>query len=82
MKDTIISAKTKKRELIIFAAIIVASIVLNFISIIKYETDWIELLSSLHYVLLFAIAVYVIQAVVRLIIWGIMRLVSRQKSEA
>ena len=82
MKDTIISAKTKKRELYIFLALVAVSFILNIISIIIYGTDWIEVFSALHYVILFAIVLYVIQAVIRLIIWGIGRLVSRQKSQA
>jgi heme/copper-type cytochrome/quinol oxidase subunit 4 len=82
MKDSIISAKAKKRELTIFIIIFIASFILNIISIIAYNTDWIEVLSALHYVLIFAVVIYVLQGVVRLIIWGITRLVSSKKSEA
>ncbi|MBS3771101.1 MAG: hypothetical protein V5A47_05885 [Bacteroidales bacterium] len=82
MKDSIISAKTKKRELNIFIIALVVAFILNIISIIAYNTQWIEVVSSLHYVLLFAIVLYIIQGIVRLIIWGIKQLVSRQKSQA
>ncbi|MFW6103860.1 MAG: hypothetical protein ACOC59_02210 [Bacteroidota bacterium] len=82
MKDSIISAKTKKRELNIFIIAVVVAFILNIISIIAYNTQWIEVVSSLHYVLLFAIVLYIIQGIVRLIIWGIKQLVSRQKSQA
>lgn len=82
MKDSIISAKAKKRELTIFIIIFIASFILNIISIITYNTDWIEVLSALHYVLIFAVVIYVLQGVVRLIIWGIKWLVSSKKSEA
>ncbi len=82
MKDSIISAKTKKREFNIFIIALVVAFILNIISIIAYNTQWIEVVSSLHYVLLFAIVLYIIQGIVRLIIWGIKQLVSRQKSQA
>ncbi|MFP4621627.1 MAG: hypothetical protein ACLFM7_09965 [Bacteroidales bacterium] len=82
MKDSIISAKTKKRELNIFIIALIVAFILNIISIIAYNTQWIEVVSSLHYVLLFAIVLYIIQGIVRLIIWGIKQLVSRQKSQA
>lgn len=82
MKDSIISAKTKKRELNIFIIAFVVAFILNIISIIAYNTQWIEVVSSLHYVLLFAIVLYIIQGIIRLIIWGIRQLVSRQKSQA
>jgi hypothetical protein len=82
MKDSIISAKTKKRELTVFIIIFIASFILNIISIISYNTDWIEVLSALHYVLIFAVVIYFLQGVIRLIIWGITRLASSKKSEA
>lgn len=82
MKDSIISAKTKKRELNIFIIALAVAFILNIISIIAYNTDWIEVLSALHYVLLFAIVLYIIQGIIRLIIWGIRRLFCRQRSQA
>ncbi|MGM0532332.1 MAG: hypothetical protein ACQER7_13385 [Bacteroidota bacterium] len=82
MKDSVISAKAKKRELTIFIILLIASFIANIISIMAYNTDWIEVVSALHYVLLFAIVLYIIQGIIRLIIWGIRRLVSRQKSQA
>ena len=82
MKDSIISAKVKKRELNVFIIAFVVAFILNIISIIAYNTQWIEVVSSLHYVLLFAIVLYIIQGIIRLIIWGIRQLVSRQKSQA
>ena len=82
MKDSVISAKAKKRELIIFIAAFVVAFILNIISISSYNTEWSEILSSLHYVLLLAIVLYVIQGIIRLIIWGIVRLVSGKRSQA
>ncbi len=82
MKDSIISAKSKKRELNIFIIAFVVAFILNIISIIAYNTDWIEVLSALHYVLLFAIVLYIIQGIIRLIIWGIRRLASKERSQA
>lgn len=81
MKDSIISAKVKKRELTIFVIAFVVAFILNIISIISYNTDWIEVLSVLHYVLLLAIILYIIQGIIRLIIWGIRQLVSKKRSQ-
>jgi len=80
MKDSIISAKTKKREFNIFIILLIVAFIANIISIMAYGTEWIEVLTSLHYVLLLGVILYVIQGVIRLIIWGIRRLGSSQGS--
>lgn len=77
MKDTVISGKNKKRELTIFGTAFIVAFILNIISIIEYNTEWIEIVSSLHYVFLLAIILYIIQGIIRLIIWGIKKLVVR-----
>jgi len=81
MKDSVISAKVKKREITIFIILLIASFIANIISIMAYNTDWIEVVSALHYVVLLAVVLYVIQAIVRLIIWGIRRLVAKPSSQ-
>ena len=81
MKDSVISAKVKKREINIFIILLIASFVANIISIMAYNSDWIEVVSALHYVVILAVVLYVIQGVIRLIIWGIRRLLTRQRSQ-
>ena len=82
MKDTTISAKSKKRELSIFAICFGVAFILNVIAIINHNTDWIEVLSMLHIVLLVAVILYVIHWVIRLIVLGIKRLIKRKKETA
>lgn len=75
MKDTIISAQTKKRELLVFATCFGLAFVMNIAAIIIHQTQWIELLTQLHVVLLVAIVLYGVYWIVRLLVTGIRRFI-------
>ncbi len=57
-KNTIITASTKKRELIIFLACFAIAFILNVVGIIKHQTPIKELITELHIVLLVCLVLY------------------------
>ena len=77
-KDSIITAKAKKRELFIFLACFVAAILLNAIGIIKYETPARELASQLHIVIIVALSLYALVIVLRILYHLVARLWTRK----
>ena len=79
MKDTIITAKAKKREFIIFGVSLLAAILVNIYAIISYGTEWSELYSMAGMVVAIAVFFYVVQWIIRLIIRLTMKLVRSLK---
>ena len=74
MKDVLISGSRMARELRIFLGCFVLALALNIFSIIKYKTEWKELLTTLHITIAVAIALYVLLAILRFLICGVSRL--------
>ena len=58
MKDLVIKGKWIKRELIVLAVIFFISVIINMTGIIKHNTEWIEMLSQLHVVIILTIVLY------------------------
>jgi len=67
MKDTIITAKQKKRELIYLLVCFIVSNLLNILSIILYEATYSEIITSLFYVIIFSFSLYIISLLVRIL---------------
>ena len=79
MKDIIISAKQQKKELFIFLGCFIAAEIVNAISIIVYNTNWIELLTHIGYVFCIAVGFYCILLLIRLLSKGILYLFRKRK---
>lgn len=73
MKDTIITAKQKKRELFILLLCFLFAYVFNVIAILKFEAPAKELLTQLHIVLLLTVVFYIILLFVRILRWLIIK---------
>ena len=71
MKDTIITTKQKKRELLFLLISFIIAFVLNIYSIVYYDSQWKELFTTLHITILFSIVIYFLLVIIRLIISGI-----------
>ena len=69
MKDLVIKGKSIRNELIILAALFILSFIINVIGIIIHDTDWIELLSQMHVVLILTLVLYMLLWLVRLIVY-------------
>jgi hypothetical protein len=78
LKDTTITAKAKKRELIIFVACFTAAYLLNVIGIARNHTPARELITQLHIVLLVTMVFYGAAAILRLLYYLISRLWNRK----
>ena len=78
MKDTIITAKQKKRELIVFLICFAVAFVLNIVGISIYNTSWSELVTGFFTVLLVSLFLYAITAAVRMLIYIFSRIVVRR----
>jgi len=68
MKDTVISASRKKFELWSMLACFIIAVLVNVYAIIKYSSPFKEIVTSIFYVLLFAIFLYIVWVLIRLII--------------
>ena len=77
MKDRVISSKHIRRELWIFLGCIVAMELVNVYAIVDYGGKWSELVMSLGFVVAAAVVAYAVVAVVRLIVYGIVKLIKK-----
>ncbi|MBE9511341.1 MAG: hypothetical protein IMY71_10705 [Bacteroidetes bacterium] len=79
MKNTIITAKQKKRELLFILISFIIAFALNIYSIIYYDSQWKELITTLHITLLMTIAIYFLLAIIRLIFKGFAYLFNKNR---
>ena len=77
MKDIVISSRHIRRELWIFLGCIVAMELVNVYAIADYGGKWSELVMSLGFVVASAVVAYAVVAVVRLIVYGIVKLIKK-----
>lgn len=77
MKDIVISSRHIRRELWIFLGCIVAMELVNVYAIVDYGGKWSELVMSLGFVVAAAVVAYIVIAVVRLIVYGIVKLIKK-----
>lgn len=74
MNDILISAKRLKKELITLLICFIIAFATNVGAIIYYKSDAIEMLSSLPYVLVFAVFIYIVWSFLRLIKRGLFKI--------
>ena len=87
MSEINIKASTIIRELLILLGIFVFAFLLNVYAITQYDGQWSELVTQLHVVLYLTLILFVLISVIRVIVWGIIKLVqkygtSRQQQNA
>lgn len=68
MKDTLITAQRKKKELATALVCLALSFLLNIVCIIVYKTPFREVFTQLGYVVAIAVGLYVLWTAVRLLI--------------
>lgn len=71
MKDTLITAKRKKTELITLLICFIIANLANLYSIITYSTKYVELFTSLGYVAVGTVVIYLLWSLIRLIAYAI-----------
>ena len=77
MSDWIITRQRRNRELIYWGISFTIAFLMNVYSIVTYNTLWSELYSQLHIVLLISFVLYALIGIIRLIIFGIVRLIRK-----
>ena len=73
MKDFVVTAVQLRRELRFFVFCLAAALVLNAVSIVIYDTSWVELGTTLHYTVALGLVLYVLLGLIRLIGGGVRR---------
>ena len=66
MKDTVITAATKRRELYVWLGCLVVANIINVVAIIKFQSPWYELFTQVGYMFVTSLVLYALVLVVRL----------------
>ncbi len=74
MKDINITVKRQKTEILYLIISFVIAFGLNILGIVIYKTEWKELYSQIRIVLMLGLTIYVLLALVRFLIFKIMKL--------
>lgn len=77
MKDTVITAQAKKRELWILLACFVVANVTNWVAIIRFSAPWYEVFTQIGYVVVTTLVIYALIAVLR-IAFKVYKLITRK----
>ena len=77
MKDTVITADVKRRELWILLACFAVANVINWVAIIKFATPWYEVFSQIGYVVVTTCILYILLWVLRLG-WSLLKYLTRK----
>lgn len=82
MKDILIKGSQIQRELKILLGCFTFALILNIFSITLYQTRWVEIFTQLHFIVMLAVAVYLLIAFFRLIAYGIRTLRGKKRTQA
>ena len=82
MKNTVITARRKKTELLTLLACFIIGNLANLYAIISYETPFSEMLTSFFYVLAFSGVLYVFWTILRILFYGISSLFLKKRNAA
>ena len=77
MKDTVITAQAKKRELWILLACFVVANITNWVAIIRFSAPWYEVFTQIGYVVVTTLVIYALIAVMR-IAFKVYKLITRK----
>ena len=79
MKDTIITVKRKKIELITFLVCFIVANLINLYAINTYDTPIKELYTQIGYICIVSIILYIGWSVLRIIFYSVIKLVKTKK---
>ena len=77
MKDTVITAQAKKRELWILLACFVVANITNWVAIIRFSAPWYEVFTQIGYVVVTSLVIYALIAILR-IAFKVYKLITRK----
>ncbi len=81
MNDIIIKAKHVRREIIYFLSCVLIMEIVNAFSIYAYKGKWLELIMSIGYVCVAAIALYIFIAIIRFMVYTVSKKLIRRKNK-
>ncbi|WP_106541647.1 hypothetical protein [Prolixibacter denitrificans] len=73
MSDWIITRQRRRKELMFWGISFIVAFLMNVYGIVRYNTSWSELYSQLHIVLLISFVLYAFIGIIRLSIFGILK---------
>lgn len=74
MRDIVIGQARIKREILVLSMCFLAAEILNVYAIATKGTEWSELFTQLHIALALAIVLYLVLGLVRLVVFGVLKL--------
>lgn len=80
MKDTIVTARRKKIELITLLVCFLVANLVHVYAIIAYHAPWKEMITSIFYILIFTFALYALWGILRLLFYGIKALFGNKRN--
>ena len=78
MKDTIVTARRKKIELITLLVCFVVSNLLHLYAIIAYHAPFAEMITSIFYIIMFTFVLYAFWGTLRLLFCGMQTLFKKK----
>ena len=78
MKDSIITAHVKRRELVIWLICFAIANVTNWISIVRFSAPWYEVFTQIGYVVILSLVIYFLLALVRVAWWMLSRIFDKK----
>lgn len=79
MKDTIITARRKKIELITLLICFVMANLIHLYAVIAYRASFMEMITSIFYIIIFTLVLYAFWGILRILFYGIQALFRRRK---
>lgn len=79
MRDTVISAKRKKKELYWLLGSFMAAVLVNISAIFAYHSSWKELYTVWYIVIPAALFIYAIMLLLRLLVYAVLRMAGRKR---
>ncbi len=76
MKDTVISAHVKRREITIWLVCFAVANIVNWAAIIRFSTPWYEVFTQLGYVTVTSLLLYGLVMLLRMA-WYVLRRISK-----
>ncbi len=76
MKDTVISARVKRREITIWLVCFAVANIINWVAIIHFSTPWYEVFTQLGYVTVTSLLLYGLVMLLR-IAWYVLRRITK-----
>lgn len=78
MKDTILTARRKKTELVTLLICFIIANLVNLYAIIAYHTHFSEMITAIFYIIIFTFVLYTFWTVARILFHGVKTLFTRK----